>query len=279
MSFQLTYSQQDSITKKIIVHNEALTVGKYYSFYLKIGDPLFGKVMSLEENKLIVYSDKNMEEIDTANITNILDPGSYLYGMHSESIKEGYNKFYLFIGAGYARTRAGASYSDDFSNGINITINALVTYTKYFGVRADFDFYHFERKDYSYSYNYTGVTQTSIYSGGTINSFLVRTNLAIGSFNPKDAVHVYILPAIGTGLTFRTKSNFTYITGTNPPVTSSSGGDNLQFSIGASFGIGFNVQITKKIRSFAEYQLNAWYLGVNGPPLFNTLKLGIILNQ
>jgi len=129
MSFQLTYSQQDSITKKIIVHNEALTVGKYYSFYLKIGDPLFGKVMSLEENKLIVYSDKNMEEIDTANITNILDPGSYLYGMHSESTKEGYNKFYLFMGAGYARTRAGASYSDDYSNGINITINALVTYT------------------------------------------------------------------------------------------------------------------------------------------------------
>lgn len=277
VSSQFSYSQQDSIAKKIIFRSDTLLVGKYYSFYMKLGESLMGKLISLTEDKFIVYAEKSMEEIDTAKIVNILNPESYLYGEYKESKVIGKNKVYYYFGAGYTITNPGHNRDDKYLNGFNFNVSSLFTFNQNFGIRTDFDYYHFEKEDYSYSYiGYNNLVQSESFSGRAINSFLLRANLTFGSMNPDDAIQVYLMPAIGTGLTFNTKENYTY-TYENNQFTSSYGGDVVYFSIGVSLGIGLNAKITKKIRGFAEYQYNIWYLGGYGPPSFSAIKLGIVL--
>lgn len=278
---QISYSQQDSTARKIVFRGDTLLIGNYYTFFVKLKDPLMGKLLSQSEDNFIVFADKDMEEIDTAKIIRILDPSTYLYNEYKDTKEPGYNKTYYYFGAGYTITKKYSSdyyysSSDNYKNGFNINASSLKTFSKYFGVRMDFDYYHFEREDYSSSSNYSGYYSYSSYTGGAVNSFLVRANLNFGSMNPDEPVQVYFMPALGTGLTFNTKRHYTNIYN-NTTYTGSSGGQDLYFSIGVSLGLGFNVKLTNKIRGFAEYQYNAWYLGEHGPPVFSAIKMGIVL--
>jgi hypothetical protein len=145
-------------------------------------------------------------------------------------------------------------------------------------VRIDFDYNHIENAEniILYAGNAGNITGYS-YSGGTLNNFLIRSNFAIGSILPEDAFQFYFLPAIGTGISFTTQENITYYENGIPTTTNGKRAAATSFSIGVSLGFGFNVKLTNKIRGFAEYQYNAWYIGETGPPVYSTVKLGIVL--
>jgi hypothetical protein len=242
-----------------------------------MSNPLIGKLISLTEDYFVVFADKNMENIDTIKIIRILDPASFLYSEYKVSKEAGRNKTYYYFGAGYAITKPGANIDRSFKNGFNINAGSLFTFSKYFGIRTDFDFYHFEREDYYYSYNYSGYSNSGSYTGGAVNCFLFKANLAFGALNPDEPIQVYFLPSLGTGLSFEKSRKYTSVYNNNPPVISTGGNNSGYFSIGVSMGLGFNVKLANKIRGFAEYQFNAWYLGENGPPEFSAIKLGVIL--
>ena len=236
-----------------------------------------GKLLTLKDDNFVVYADKDIEKIDTAMIISILDPSSYLYREYKESNEIGRNRTYYYLGAGYAISKQVDNINRRCDNGFDINASILYTYSKYFGIRTDFDFYHFDKKEYTYSYNYPGYSGSQSYSGGATNSVLVRLNLTFGSLNPNDPLQFYFIPALGTGITFNKSGKYIYVYNNNPSVTSTFGSNTVHFAIGVSLGLGLNVKFTDKIRGFAEYQYNVWNLGTYGPPYFSTIKFGVIL--
>jgi hypothetical protein len=53
--FRNSFSRQESITKKLYFRKDTLTVGNYYTFYIKFSNPSNGKLLAIEENNFIIY--------------------------------------------------------------------------------------------------------------------------------------------------------------------------------------------------------------------------------
>jgi hypothetical protein len=203
----------------------------------------------------------------------------YNFTYSQEDNRISVKKTYFFAGAGYAITNKSTSgYSHIFFDGFNINAKSLYILNNSFGFRADFDFYHFKRDQYSYkTSDFAGVSRTYKYFGGDANAFVIRENLVIGSLNPDQPVEFYFLPAIGIGLSHNTATYDTYMGSGYGPVYAKSDVAHNLFCIGISFGAGFNVKLARNTRVFAEYQYDFWYMGGDGPPPFSAVKFGIIL--
>ncbi|MBI5401857.1 MAG: outer membrane beta-barrel protein [Ignavibacteriae bacterium] len=274
--FSSGYSQNDSLKKKIIFRNDTLTLGNHYTFIQKLENPVIGKLLGFVEDEFIVFTDKDIEEIDTSKILKILDPSSYLFGEYIESKEAGRNKTYYFLGAQLLFPKLIDGDGNGYNFGFGITANSLFTFSKYFGIRSDFDFYHINKEDHTYSYTYGTFSSSTYTTGNSVNAFLFRANLAFGDLNPEEPIMFYFLPGLGIGMAYYTKQTSTH-TYSNYPSSTYTYDASPGFCIGVSLGAGMNFKINKKIRMFAEYQHNIWYLGDKGPPVFPAIKFGIIL--
>lgn len=271
--FQNSYSQQDSISKIIIFRKDTLTTGNYYKFDIKLSNSLDGKLLSLKGNNLIIFTDKDIVNIDTADIVNIIRPSGF--DKEIEITKN--RRAFFYLGIGYtSKSPSGSSHK--YFNGYNIDAKILYTFSKTLGLRFDLDYYYFKRDESTYTTSdFAGVHRTYKYYSGEVNAYLFKTCLIYGNLNPEETIEYYFYPALGMGTANVSSRYDTYMSGSNVPIIPTSDEKNSEICIGASLGIGMNAKLSKSIRGFAEVQFNGWFMGSKGPPTFFAVNLGIVL--
>lgn len=270
----ISYSQQDSAVNKTYINKDTLKIGKYYSFYLSDKEAILGKVTAKDENTILIYSEGEIKTINRNDIVSIEDAKSILYELSVNRKKIGQDRVYWLFGGGYLIVKnKSASLDYNFDNGFNIYANSLITFNNNFGLRADFDYNHIPNNDnYHKEYNYSNNTSSTYkYSGGSINSLLMRFNLSFGYLDPESFINFFFVPGIGFGGYLRTPRTKTDVNSGQLDYSYSS---DIHFTIGVSAGLGLSIKLTDKLRFSTEYQANAW---TGDSPNYANIKAGIIL--
>jgi len=252
---------------KIVINKDTIEIGKYYTFFISNYESFLGKVTASDKTNILVYTNGELRTIKKMDIVSIENVNKGLWEMSVAPKIKGKDRVYWSFGAGYLlRSQSRYNYDNDkFSDGFNLHGMSLVTFDNNFGLRTDLDYNHIPKNDVVYP--------TYSYSGGTINSFLLRVNAVIGSLYAEDNFNVYAIPGIGIGYYFRTaESNSNYVSygGTY----NYTGRASSYFTIGISAGIGFSVKISEKMRCYFEPQYNTW---TGDFPNYFAFKTGITL--
>jgi hypothetical protein len=263
-----SYSQQDSTAKKIVINKDTVEIGKYYSFYIADKEAFIGLLTAADKNTVLIYANGKIMTLKKMDIVAIEDARAILYEMSIAKKKKGNDRVFWYFGAGYLMSK-----DSDFSNGFNFHAQSLLTFDNYLGLRADFDYDHFQNNGHSYTGSY-GTSDIYRYEGGSINAFLFRINMATGTLDPENLINIYVVPGLGIGGYFKTPETYTHINPGYPTYTNVTDDKTLHFTVGISAEAVVDVRLTKKLRCYSAFQYNTWATYM---PNHNNLKLGIIL--
>lgn len=276
ISFNCTYSGQDSVTK-IVFGKDISAFGNYSRFELEPSNIPDGKLISINERNLIIQSVKGIINIDTSDITSIINLSTLTFETNKGNTLPENRRAFLYLGFGFtSKSPAGSSHK--YSNGYNANAKILYAFNTKLGLRADIDYYYFKREESTFTTSdFAGVHRTYKYYSGEANAYLFKTCLIYGSLNPEETIGYYFYPAIGIGTASISSKYDSYISGSIVPSYPTSDEKQTEFCVGLTFGTGINLKLSKSLLGFAEVQYNAWNMGSKGPPPFFTANLGIIL--
>ena len=276
ISFKYTYSRQDSVTK-IVFRKDVLSIGNYYRIEIKPNNILDGKLLSIKESNFNIQSVKEIINIDTSDIANVINLSALTLENNKRNTLPENRRAFFYLGFGFTnKSPAGSSHK--YSNGYNANAKILYTFNTKFGLRADIDYYYFKREESTYTTSdFAGVHRTYKYYSGEASAYLFKTCLIYGNLNPEETVGYYFYPAIGIGTADISSKFDSYISGSIVPSYPTSDEKHSEFCIGVTFGTGINLKLSKSLRGFADVQYNAWHMGSKGPPSFFAANFGIIL--
>ena len=281
----LSYSQNDSI-KTFTVKGQKVVIGKYYELIFPIKQLEKGKLIAVNKSTILMLVDNSIEEFDIEDIERIqiLEADNIIY---TSDTKKKYKPVYS-LSAGYTQRDNNSNYgygnSTGYSsslkyNGFNISGDALIRTSEYFGCRIDLNYTHTVGKTVTdgYYYSYDSTTYGSEYVYSALNIFTLKTGILFGSMLNEDNFNFYIYLGFGLGLSFRgeeqSKSSYTKNNVTTTYVYPSN--SRSDFIFGAHAQIRVSYKLAPKYRIFIEPSAQYWSLsvnrlfGVNGGITFN----------
>ncbi|MEI7485584.1 MAG: hypothetical protein WCK13_12815 [Ignavibacteriota bacterium] len=275
----LSYSQTDTL-KTLTVKGQKVVIGKYYEIIYPIRPPEKGKLIAVNKTTILMLIDNSIEEFDVEDIERIqgVEADNIIY---TSGTKKNYKPVYS-ISAGYTQRDNSSNYSSYYGNyysgssygstlkfnGFNVTGDALIKSSEYFGFRFDLSYLHTAGKTVTDNSYYSGY-DSSTYGSETVyaawNIFTLKTGILFGSMAKEDPFNFYVYLGFGFGMAFsggeeynsyRIKNNIT--TAYNYP--SSSRND---FIFGAHAQIRTSYRISPRYNVFIEPYVQYWTMNVN----------------
>lgn len=272
------FSQQDSARKTMLINKDTIEIGNYYSFYIANKEAFLGKVIAFDKSSVLVYFDGEVQKIEIMDIVMIQSPQKILFDLSVSRKKVSEEKAYWMFSGGYVfkvKNKDVYSSSYNYGDGFCVGGNALVTFSDNFGLRADLDFMHISREDYTSSYGYyNGKQSYSVNSGGSLNGIFTNIKLVFGYINSKSPVNVYCSPGLGLGGFFETTESYSYYENNVLINKRDFSNSDLHISIGIGVGFGASLKIKNNISAYTEYSINTWTYDIGR---FNTLRAGVII--
>jgi hypothetical protein len=265
----LSFSQTDSL-KTLTVKGQKVVIGKYYEIIYPLKPSEKGKLIAVNKTTILMLVDNSIEEFELDDIERVqgIEADNIIYTTGS---RKGYKPVYS-ISAGYTQrdnSNSSSSYPNSIKfNGFNVTGDALIKSSDYFGFRFDLSYVHtfgktIPQSDYYYSYDSTSYGSENIYADNNI--ITLKSGILFGSMAKEDPFNFYIYLGLGFGMAFRGEEGYnSYITRNNitTKYTYLSNSRN-DFIFGAHAQLRVSYKITPKYNVFIEPHIQYWSLNVN----------------
>lgn len=247
----LTFLFSDCFSQQI----DSLKKGAFYSFTLKNGSIIKGKIISLNNSTIILNTKNGLNEIFRNNILNSEKAGNDFIVEYYTNFKKPEFKNYLNLSAGFVipgkpDNSEESNYDSRYITEINNGFSLSVSYTGFFGrhmaVRTGLSYSSMKNKDAVYNmYNYT-----SSRTGGTLTMVSFDFDVLAGVFYPENKINYYGLAGIGIGsMNSSTVSTWDgyYTYNTDPE---------FQFNLRFGIGAGLTYSLSDKISLQTEINYN-----------------------